>query len=295
MIPLTLVTGFLGSGKTTLLQHLACHHGDRKVVWVVNEFSVRDMDAARLASVSSDVVSVTGGSIFCRCKATEYLDLLRSLPARFDPEAVVIEASGMADPTVAGKMLGECGLDHQYQIAAVVAVVDPGSFLKLLHTLPNIRAQIESATRVLVNKTDLYSLERIEETESAVRAIHPLVPMTRTQHCAADCNLFETGQTVPLAGELAPCVDPRFVQFVVPLPDEVDLERLEAAVTPASDAIYRIKGLARSAGRSYELDFSLSGWRIVETRSDAQPSLVLIARGPCSDAVARLLQQLRGA
>jgi len=295
MIPLTLVTGFLGSGKTTLLQQLATVHRGRRIVWVVNEFSARDMDAARLAHVSPEVVSVTGGSIFCRCKATEYLDLLRGLPARFTPEAVVIEASGMADPTVAAKMLSECGLDRQYRMAAVIAVVDPGSFLKLLHTLPNIRAQIESATRVLLNKTDLYPPARVDEAESAVRAINPSVSLTRTQHCAVDCDLFESGQAMSLAGELAPCVDPRFVQFAVPLPADVDLERMQQAVEHAADDIYRIKGYARSAGRSYELDYSLSGWRMTEARGDVQPGLVLITRGPCSDAVARLLQNLRGA
>lgn len=293
MISLTLVTGFLGSGKTTFLQQLARCHSERRIVWVVNEFSARDVDTARLTAVSANVVSVSGGSIFCRCKATEYLDLLRCLPTRFDPEAVVIEASGMADPTVARKMLSECKLDQQYYIAEVVAIVDPGSFLKLLHTLPNIRAQIESATRVLINKTDLYSLAQIEAAEAAVRAIDAAVPMARTQHCAVDCDLFHVGSNGPLMGELAPCVDPRYVQFAVPMPDEVDLDWLRQAVVPVADDIYRIKGYVRSAGTCFELDYSLAGWQFTETHDDVQPGLVFIARGDRSEAVGQLLKGLR--
>lgn len=294
MIPLTLVTGFLGSGKTTLLQYLARCHADRRIVWVVNEFSARDVDSTRLRAFSTDVVSVTGGSIFCRCKATEYLDLLRSLPRRFQPEAVVIEASGMADPTVARKMLCECKLDQQYSIAAVVAVVDPGSFLKLLHTLPNIRAQVESATHVLINKTDLYSPAQIEAAEAAVREIHSSVPMARTQHCAVGCDLFASSPSGPLTGELALCVDPRYVQFAVPMPVDVELDWLREVVTPVANDIYRIKGHVRSAGACLEVDYSLAGWRFTEAGNDVQPELVVIVRGDRSAAVGQLLLGLRG-
>ena len=292
MIPLTLVTGFLGSGKTTLLQHLARRNRDRKIVWLVNEFSARDMDAARLADATSDIVSIAGGSIFCRCKAAEFLDQLGSLPGRFAPEAVVIEASGMADPVVAGKMLRESRLDRLYEIAAIIAVVDPGSFLKLLHTLPNIRAQIEAATLVLLNKTDLHPPDRVEEAEAAVRALNPSAPVVRTQYCAADCDLVVACGTVPSQGELAPCVDPRFVKFELPLSGEMEIGWLVAAAEPVRDEIYRIKGVVRSGGRSVRVDYSLAGWHIEESPADPSPELVLIARGPCSNAVRDFVQKL---
>lgn len=293
MIPLTLVTGFLGSGKTTLLQQLARRHAERRIVWVVNEFSARDVDSTRLRGLSANVVSVTGGSIFCRCKATEYLDLLRSLPTRFQPEAVVIEASGIADPTVARKLLSECKLDHHYFMAEVIAVVDPGSFLKLLHTLPNIRTQVESATRVLINKIDLYAPAQIEAAEMAVRAIHASVPITRTQHCAMECDLFTVGVSGPLAGELAPCVDPRYVQFAVPMPADVDVEHLREVVAPVADDVYRIKGHVRAAGTCLEVDYSLAGWRFTETCDNVQPELVVIVRGDRSESMGQLLKGLR--
>ncbi|MCX7010859.1 MAG: hypothetical protein NTY53_27070, partial [Kiritimatiellaeota bacterium] len=104
MIPLVLVTGFLGSGKTTFLKQLVSRYHDLKLVWLVNEFSARDVDAAVLGSETSDVLSIAGGSIFCRCLVTEFIASLRDLPARFGTpespvEGVVVEASGMANPT----------------------------------------------------------------------------------------------------------------------------------------------------------------------------------------------------
>jgi len=293
MIPLVLVTGFLGSGKTTLLQHLARRYRRRKIVWIVNEFSACDMDTARLAGEAADIVAIAGGSIFCRCKVTEFLELLRSLPGRFDPQAVVIEASGMADPLVAGKLLSESGLDKQYAIAKVVAVVDPGSLLKLLHTLPNIRAQIEAASWVLINKTDLHLPGRIAQAEAAVREINTAALLVRTKYAAMDEDPFGEPIRIATAGEVAPCVDPNFVKFEVALSDDLDMERLRQAVAALSDEIYRIKGFVKTGGRRFRLDYSVSGWSLDELPEGQPPKLVLIARGPCSDAVRQLVREWR--
>lgn len=292
MISLVLITGFLGSGKTTLLEHLARRCQGRQIVWLVNEFSAQDMDSARLAGKARDVVTVAGGSIFCRCKVTEFLEQLGGFPQRFNPEAVVVEASGMADPVVAGRLLQESGLDRRYRISAVVAVVDPGSFLKLLQTLPNIRAQIEAATVVLINKTDLHPAERLEQTESAVRELNPSVPIIRTQHSAAELDLFGTSPRVGGRGEVAPCVDPHFAKFEITPAAELDLDWLRRAVEKARDEIYRIKGVVLAGGRRVRLDYSASGWHIEETGENQPPALVLIARGACSEEVRKLMRGL---
>ena len=47
-IPLALVTGFLGSGKTTFLEQTARRYSGHKIVFLINEFSPKDMDGARL-------------------------------------------------------------------------------------------------------------------------------------------------------------------------------------------------------------------------------------------------------
>lgn len=294
MIPIALVTGFLGSGKTTLLESLARRWQDRKIVWLINEFSARDMDASRLAAAGRDVQAIAGGSIFCRCKAAEFIGVLGRLPQQFSPEAVIIEASGMADPSVAEKMLRESGLHRHFEIATVLAVVDPGTFPKLLHTLPNIRAQIETATRVLINKIDLYPPSQIEQTEAQIRALRPGVPIARTCFAEAELDWFGEPAGLEPRGELAPCVDPRFATFETTLPGELDLERLQQAVASLAGAIYRIKGVAVVAGRACRIDYSGSGWRIEDIPATGSPAaaLVFIARGPQAEAVRRLVREI---
>ncbi len=105
--------------------------------------------------------------------------------------------------TVAGQMLRESQLDRLYKLSAVVAVVGAGTLRKLLHTLPSLRAQIEAASLVLLNKTDLYSSALVEETEVTIREIHPAVSIQRTSYCTTEVDVFGTWPPLATNGELA--------------------------------------------------------------------------------------------
>ena len=298
MIPLALITGFLGSGKTTFLRHLAQRYRGRQIVFLVNEFSAKDVDGARLARETPDVVSVAGGSIFCQCLVAEFLARLRELPSRFGTpaapvEAVVVEASGIANPAVAGQMLRESRLDRQYDLTDVVAMVDPGSFGKLLHTLPNIRAQVEGASHILITKTDAYPAALIEQTEAAVRSINPAVTPVRVRYGAANVELFGARLAGAQVGELALCRDPNFATFNLLLDQDLDLDRFRAMLETVKDDIYRIKGYTAAAGRRYYLDYSTSGLRIEETAEQCPPELVFILRAPVTAAARRFLHDIR--
>lgn len=138
LIPICLVTGFLGAGKTTFLKTITRQHLRQRLVYLVNEFSPRDIDSAIVSEVYPDVVSVPGGSIFCKCLVTQFMSHLQQIPSRFGtPEGLVIEASGMANPGVMASMLRETRLDAQYRLARIISVIDPGSFHKLRRTLPH--------------------------------------------------------------------------------------------------------------------------------------------------------------
>ena len=135
MIPLVLITGFLGSGKTTWLKQIARDHQDRCFVYLVNDFAAVDVDSELVKQAGDHVLSVAGGSIFCKCLVTEFISVLKTIAAGragMDalPEAVVIEASGMADPRVIHTMLKETGLDQHFKVARIIALADPGTLHK---------------------------------------------------------------------------------------------------------------------------------------------------------------------
>src|SRR5665213_3036640 len=97
-LPLTVIGGFLGAGKTTLLTHLLRGDHGRRIAVLVNDFGAINIDAELVRSRTADTISLANGCACCSVAG----DLTRALVAlaqREDPpDAIVLEASGLADP-----------------------------------------------------------------------------------------------------------------------------------------------------------------------------------------------------
>ena len=248
MIPLAMVTGFLGGGKTTLLQRLIERNRDRRFAYIVNEFADADVDGQLLELGQDQVVSIPGGSIFCRCLSGEFLRILQDLPGRFDDperplEGVIIEASGIADPKVTVEMLEETRLDRVFELRTVVSVIDPGPFLKLIHTLPNVISQVEACDVALVNKIDLHDEAALQELEREIERINPRAKIVRSTYCRSEIDILAAPERLPLHGEYALCKDPNYLSVTLFVAAPLELETLLAELGRIKDDVYRIKGL----------------------------------------------------
>lgn len=300
-MPICLVTGFLGTGKTTLLKNIVAKNRNRKMVYLINEFSAHDVDGAIMSAENPDVISIPGGSIFCHCLVTEFIGQLKKIAAKsgflsaeekvgLDRRAsrydgVVIEASGMANPKVIEQMLIETKLNADFRLATVVSVVDPNSFLKLRHTLPNILSQIEAADVVLINKTDINPPEKMAETLAVVEELNPTAECIQTVQCDVEIDLFAEHSPRGLRGEYAKCRDPNYETFVTEQPFDGDL--LERFVREHADDIYRVKG---TLGGEF-FDYSTAG--ILRTpHAETSPVLVWIVKGDKADEIVAALQNL---
>jgi G3E family GTPase len=308
MLPICLVTGFLGTGKTTFLKKIVAENRDRKIVYLINEFSAHDVDGAIVSAENPNVVSIPGGSIFCKCLVTEFIGQLSNIAAmaegtappeespRLDGrdskvgrdlrasriEGVVIEASGMANPKVIEQMLAETRLDAQFRLATVISVLDPNSFLKLRHTLPNILAQVEAADVVLINKTDCNPPEKIEETQAEVQSINPAAEVIQTVKCDVSLDLFAEHTPRGLQGDYAKCRDPNYETFITHEP--FDGDHLATFVLENADDIYRVKGTLADEF----FDFSTAG--VIRTpQPGAEPALAWIVKGGTKDQLLRRL------
>ncbi|MGD9496236.1 MAG: GTP-binding protein [Armatimonadota bacterium] len=285
MIPICLVTGFLGSGKTTLLRRIVeARHGER-IVYLVNDFAQVDIDTALLAQAEDDVVAIPGGSIFCQCLVTQFVYHLRHIPERFHTAdepivGVVIEASGIANPMVVEQMLSETRLDATYAVASIISIVDPGSLPMLVHTLPNIAAQIRAADTVLLNKIDLFDAAQVAQAERIVREINPGAQVVRTVRCGVDLDLFSGAHPRGLHGEYAACADPHYASYAIALTEPTDPEELGAELEALRDEIYRAKGFVPTSSGMVYLDLSASGLSMEPAATEAGwAGLVIIARG----------------
>ncbi|HRS51805.1 MAG TPA: GTP-binding protein [Candidatus Marinimicrobia bacterium] len=285
MIPIRLVTGFLGSGKTTLLKNLIRQNQSRRLVFLVNEFSPADIDGTLLANLTPDYLSIPGGSIFCRCLAGKFIEYLQEIHRCFvrennEIDELVIEASGVADPRVIFKMLSEARLDKVYYIREVLNIVDPISLCKLFHTLTSIRAQIEAADIVLINKTDIASPEAINQAESLIRQVNPSAYVYRTTFSQLPKDLPEYPERLQISsGEFALCRDPKYATIIL---DSCDLnyEQLQQTIAPVADDVYRLKGYLFDGHQSQYVDYSSGVWQVEPTPlNKPQTQIVVIVNG----------------
>ena len=281
MIPICLITGFLGTGKTTLLKRIVAENRDRKWIYLVNEFSALDVDGAIVSEENPDVVSIPGGSIFCKCLVTEFIGQMTKIHKLLDgAEGVVIEASGMADPRVIADMLKETRLDQHFELANIVSIVEPRSFLRLIHTLPNIIHQVEAANLVLLNKCDLFDEGQLSETEQAVRNIKAEANLVRCVKGEVDFPIFgNSGAHAELHGEYAQCRDPNYSAFSIELPHPIDPAVVETFIRENEDAIYRVKGYFQSLEGPVYFDYSKAGFSITPVESGKTQGLAWIVEG----------------
>ena len=257
MIPVCLITGFLGSGKTTLLKNHIERTRGRRFAYIVNDFAAVDVDGLLIGAADADVISVPGGSIFCRCLVTDFINTLKRVRKEFPSiEGVVIEASGIASPGVIGDLLAETKLDAVYSLRSVIGVIDPGSVLKLLDTLPAIEEQIRASDILIVNKTDGYDARSLKSVETAIRQINPRAPIIRTQYSDIDIDFFAPNDHTALSGEFALCRDPHYASFGIRPKRGLTRAAVESLLTAHIQSIYRLKGFARLDGSIHYIDVS---------------------------------------
>ena len=302
--PIWLVVGFLGAGKTTLLRKLVHATQGRRLVYVINEFSAVDVDAGLIEREGGAAIGIPGGSIFCRCLISEFVGVLRriadGIPARdgaiFQPEGVVIEASGMADPRSMRRLLSESGLDALFHVAGVTAVVDPGTLMKLLLVLPNIRGQIETADLILLNKSDLHTHETIEKVLKKLQCINPYATVIRCSQGTVDPLIVLADGVSARATEVdaafGVCKDPRYEREIVTFPYPVDFDSLVSAFDGSLDELYRAKGSVLTTRGWNQIDWSAGNLSVEERSTGDVSSLVLIWNPANISNVAKRLHEL---
>lgn len=166
MISSFVVTGFLGSGKTSLIINSVKEHlKDKKVAIVVNEFGEIGVDGKILSNVYSEVLELSEGCICCKLSA-EFESSVRKLLADYQPEVLIVETSGTAEPFPVVFSLKTLGLF----VDGVICVVDAKNFPKYKDD-ETAKYQLGTANVVVLNKIDLVSEEELREVEKEVREI----------------------------------------------------------------------------------------------------------------------------
>ncbi|MGH6679215.1 MAG: CobW family GTP-binding protein [Bradyrhizobium sp.] len=288
-LPVTIVSGYLGAGKTTLINAiLAGDHGLRIAV-LVNDFGKVAIDEGLISGRDGDVFALSNGCMCCQIGGDLYdaIDRVLQMRGRFDH--LLIETSGVADPSkVAQIAIAEPDLD----LAHVVVLVDAVNFADILddpRLNDTLLRQVRAADIVLVTKsgsaaaTALADLQIMLVDAGASASVRVLQKAEREAwRLLDDRNKSAAGpmKAYPLGFHVLP-----FESWSWSDVDRIDADKLIAFAQDSALNIYRLKGrLHLNDGRSIVLHKVGSGLAIEDAVGTFETSeLVAIGTAPAFD------------
>lgn len=179
-LPVTIITGFLGSGKTTLLNYILNNQQGLKTAVLVNEFGEIGIDNELIVSTDKDMVELNNGCICCTINDDLINAVYNILESDKKIDYLVVETTGLADPLpVALTFLGTELRDFT-RLDSIITLVDSENFSLDLFNSEAAYNQIAYGDIILLNKTDLVSLDRVDQLEARVREIKAGARVMRT-------------------------------------------------------------------------------------------------------------------
>ncbi|MEM8707301.1 MAG: CobW family GTP-binding protein [Actinomycetota bacterium] len=243
-VPMTLLGGYLGSGKTTLLNDLL-RRTDRPIAVLVNDVGEINIDAALLKRRSGDTIELTDGCVCCSIKDSLGATLGEMRNREVPPDHVVLELSGVADPT---QVLPWANSDG-FRLDGVIVLADATSFLERLtdeRTRPLVLRQLEPADLVIVSKSELVSADERAAVRAAVLAEVPDVTVVDDLDGSLGPTLLDLGTRRDHDATAIPppsLLDPHVTE-IVPLPRPTTGAALQALLADLPDDVVRAKGIA---------------------------------------------------
>ena len=162
--------GFLGSGKTTVLLQLARRITGMpdfpQVVILENEIGEVGVDNEILEGAALSVESVFSGCICCS-GAVDLVDAVRTIEAQYEPDWLLVEATGLAQPSsIRQNLKNYLGLD-----SVIFSIADASRWKKLMIAAPDfVKGQVNCADMVLLTKADKVDADELAETAAEVKA-----------------------------------------------------------------------------------------------------------------------------
>lgn len=175
MIKVDLITGFLGAGKTTFVRGYAEYLLARgnEIGIIENDFGAVNVDVMLLQDLESDhcdVQQIVGSNVVSDWKRRFKAKLVSMAMLGYD--RIVVEPSGIYDVEAFFDVLYDEPVNKWYEVGSIITIVDAGLEEELSRQEEYlIVSQLAHAGKILMSKTEFYTVERVERTLSHLENI----------------------------------------------------------------------------------------------------------------------------
>jgi G3E family GTPase len=251
---LIVVTGFLGSGKTTFVRNFIEYHvqHNRFVAVIQNEIGEINLDS-KLLDHDYSVIEIDEGCVCCTLIGSLKKGIMQIL-ARFHPDYIIVETTGLANPFNLLDELSE--IEDVVKFDSVTTVVDSVNVDDSLKKYTVAHNQIAAADILLVNKKDLVTDEELSAINQTLREINetaPLIPVTQgdinpvllygiDQQDLVEIQKREDRRNVPTRTDTSHEKD-GLQSITIPISRSLDRDRFIEIITSLPNTFFRMKGI----------------------------------------------------
>jgi G3E family GTPase len=200
-LPMTTISGYLGSGKTTLLNAILARPLGQAITVLVNDFGEIAVDESLIVNRTGDKIALTNGCVCCSIGGDLFDAIDKILESDPRPDRLVIETSGVADPT---KISAVAHAEPELEPGLTAVLVDCLNFRTGLDDLllaDSLLRQVRAADLLILTKTDIAPEAERDAVLEILAARAPGVPVhaTGTEALGAEV-LFAAGGRAPAPG-----------------------------------------------------------------------------------------------